>query len=100
MGGKPLIIRAALARAFAGHPPALWADVDVTEAYRAARAEVFRTCRRLPLPVHPGEATLLHRLLVHGVAPWEPGASAPAEGRIIAYFRPQLASVADWIADD
>ena len=95
--GSPRIIHSALCAAFAGHDPADWGAVDVTEAYAAARAEVFRLCRRVELPGRPGEATLLHRLAVHGVAPWAAGAEAPAEGRIIAYFRPQLTSVADWL---
>jgi hypothetical protein len=47
--------------------------------------------------VRPGEATLLHRLTLHGVAPWEPSATAPPEGRIIAYFRPLMSSVKDWL---
>jgi hypothetical protein len=96
--GSPAILRAALRAALAGHPPEIWGDVDVTEAYQAARAEVFRTCPRLPLPLRPGEAVLLDRLMLHGVAPWAEGARAAPEGRIIAYFRPVMASVADWIS--
>ncbi|MBE0554438.1 MAG: hypothetical protein IH625_12180, partial [Rhodobacteraceae bacterium] len=42
-------------------------------------------------------ATLMHRLCLHGVAPWADGAIAAPEGRVIAYFRPELASVADWL---
>lgn len=91
------IIRAALRAALSDHPPETWGDVDVTEAYQAARAEVFKTCRRIELPAHPGQATLLHRLTIHGVAPWGISAKAPPEGRIIAYFRPLLPSVQAWI---
>ena len=40
---------------------------------------------------------LLHRLTIHGVAPWAEAAEAPPEGRIVAYFRPLMASVQDWI---
>jgi len=36
-------------------------------------------------------------LMLHGVSPWEQGADAPEDGRIIAYFRPQLSRVVDWI---
>jgi hypothetical protein len=61
---------------------------------------VFRRCRRVDLPARPGEATLLHRLTIHGVAPWAEGAEAPPEGRIVAYFRPLMARVSDWIAPD
>ncbi len=96
--GSHRIMQAALADALAGHPSEPWSEVDVTDAYKTARAEVFRTCRRVELPVQPGEATLLHRHLIHGVAPWAEGAMAPPEGRIIAYFRPQMAQVSDWIA--
>ena len=44
-----------------------------------------------------GGAVLLHRLLIHGVAPWAEGAVAPPEGRMVAYFRPVLPSVEDWL---
>ena len=95
--GSAQILRAALVAALAGHQPETWHDIDVTEAYAAARAQVFQTCRRVDLPARPGEAILLHRLTLHGVAPWGEGATAPPEGRITAYFRPQLPSVADWL---
>lgn len=95
--GSHLVMQAALARAFAGHTPETWGDIDITEAYQAARAEVFRTCKRLELPGAPGEAVVLHRHLIHGVAPWAEGASAPPEGRIVAYFRPLMPSVAEWV---
>jgi hypothetical protein len=91
------IIRSALRERLAPHPPDTWGDIDVTEAYQTARARVFQTCRRIELPASPGTATLLHRLTIHGVAPWADGATAPPEGRIIAYFRPLLASVQDWL---
>lgn len=96
--GSAAMLRAALRAAFVGHPPETWGDVDVTEAYQAARAEVFRTCPRIPLPMRPGEAVLMDRHTLHGVAPWAEGAKAAPEGRITAYFRPVMASVADWIA--
>lgn len=92
-----LIIRAALRATLSGHPPETWGDIDVTEPYQSARAEVFKTCRRIELPVSPGQATLLHRLTIHGVTPWSRSAKAPPEGRIIAYFRPLLPSVQTWL---
>ncbi|MEY4780191.1 MAG: hypothetical protein RLZZ607_1504 [Pseudomonadota bacterium] len=95
--GSHLILQEALREAFAPYPPATWGDVDVTQAYTAARRRIFETCPRIALPVRPGEATLLHRLTLHGVAPWEAGAIAPPEGRIIAYFRPLMSSVEDWL---
>lgn len=95
--GSAPILRAALARALAPYPPETWPDIDVTDAYVAARAEVFRRCPRRDLPARPGEALLLHRLTLHGVSPWAPGAKAPQEGRVMAYFRPLLPSVHDWL---
>ena len=95
--GSHHLIRAALLKALAPHPPETWGDTDLTEAYQQARREVFATCRRIELPARPCEATLLHRLTIHGVAAWKPGDSAPPEGRMIAYLRPQLPSVSDWL---
>lgn len=94
--GSHILMQAALAKALAGHGPAHWGEVDVTEAYQAARAEVFRSCKRIEVPGRPGEAVVLHRHLIHGVAPW--GDAGGQDGRIVAYFRPLMASVADWMA--
>jgi hypothetical protein len=97
--GSAPIIHAALARAYAGHPAETWGDIDVTEAYQAARRQVFADCARHELYVRPGEATLLHPMTIHGVAPWGARAAAnDVDDRIIAYFRPYCASVADWMA--
>ncbi|WP_430463971.1 hypothetical protein [Tabrizicola sp.] len=98
--GSHLVMQAALRAALAPHPPETWGDVDITAAYQAARAEVFRTCPRRELPGLPGEAVVLHRHLIHGVAHWAEGATAPAEGRIVAYFRPVMDSVQNWLMQD
>ena len=95
--GSHHILRAALTRALADVPAENWGSVDLNPAYQAARRDIFATCTRRLLPARPGQATLLHRLTLHGVAPWEGAASAPDEGRIIAYFRPQMASVQAWL---
>ncbi|WP_425074506.1 hypothetical protein [Sagittula sp. S175] len=63
-------------------------QADVTEAYVAGRRRVFETCPRIAVALQPGEAVLLHRLTLHGITPWENGASAAPEGRMTAYFRP------------
>lgn len=94
--GSHLVMQRALAQAFVGHPPETWGDIDVTKAYQAARAEVFRSCARVEVPGRPGEAVVLHRHLIHGVAPW--GDAAGPEGRMVAYFRPVMPSVAIWMA--
>ena len=97
--GSHTIMRRAFAAALAGHAEADWPEVDVTDAYHAARREVFDTCRRVTIPARPGEAYVIHRLALHGVAPWAEGAGAEAEGRAIAYFRPELpGGIGDWLA--
>ncbi|WP_420394789.1 hypothetical protein [Nioella sp.] len=96
--GSHEIMRARLRAVFAQHPETEWSNVDLTQAYHAARREVFETCPRVELPAKPGEATLLHRLVLHGVAPWQEGAEAPPEGRAIVYFRPHLpGGPVDWL---
>jgi len=95
--GSHRIMQAMFAEAFAGWPPEQWCTVDVTDAYQAARREVFARCERMALPSAPGEAVLVHRHLVHGVAPWGEHATAAPEGRMIAYLRPEFPAIADWL---
>jgi hypothetical protein len=58
---------------------------------------VFASCERIALPTAPGEAVLVHRHLVHGVAPWGEQASGSPDGRMIAYIRPEFPSIAAWL---
>ncbi|MDQ2089203.1 hypothetical protein [Marimonas arenosa] len=96
--GSHEVMRRRLLQALNGVPEAAWPRVDLTAVYQAARREVFETCRRVELPAMPGEAYLLHRLCLHGVAPWRDG---PTEGRMVAYFRPELpGGPADWLGLD
>lgn len=82
--GSHEIIRRALGERLAGIAPARWRAEDITDSYVAARRLCFDSCRRVPVHARPGEAYLVHRLALHGVAPWHAG-DAP---RIIGYFRP------------
>ncbi|WP_417209855.1 hypothetical protein [Antarctobacter sp.] len=96
--GSHTVIRAALRTALEDYPPEDWGGVDITEAYAAARRACFETCRRVTLPAAPGEAILLHRLALHGIAPWQDGANAAPEGRMVAYFRPLISgNVRRWL---
>ncbi len=97
--GSHRVMGEALRKAFAGQAVDL-ENVDITEAYQAARKRVFDTCARVELPGRPGEAVILHRHMIHGVAPWHEGATAGEPGRMVAYFRPLLPSVADWLRED
>ncbi|RBI83267.1 hypothetical protein DRV85_16690 [Rhodosalinus halophilus] len=96
--GSHAVMRRAFAAALEGVAPADWGEVDLTETYHAARREVFETCRRVTLPAAPGEALLLHRMTLHGIAPWAAGARAGREGRVTAYFRPLVADPAAWLS--
>lgn len=108
-GAAPLVVyershevmRAAFRAAFGDRPSAEWGDLDVTEAYQAARRLCFAECPRVEIVLAAGQAVLVHRLALHGIAPWTAGAmdsdTARTEGRAIAYFRPVLPSMADWL---
>ncbi|MEI4262196.1 hypothetical protein [Roseovarius sp. D0-M9] len=96
--GSHEVMRTAFASALEGVPPEDWGEVDLTEIYKAARRDVFARCARIAVPAQPGEAVLVHRLALHGVGPWEEAASAPPEGRMIAYFRPEFPGLGDdWL---
>jgi hypothetical protein len=84
--GSHEVMRAAFRAALDGVPPEAWGRIDVTDAYHAARRRCFETCRRVALPAALGEAYVVHRLALHGVAPWTAPADAPP--RAVAYFRP------------
>jgi hypothetical protein len=84
--GSHALIRDAFRAALAAVPPSGWAAADLTDAYHAARRRCLQALPRRPLPLGRGEAVLVHRLALHGVAPW---AAAPdAAPRAVAYFRP------------
>lgn len=106
-GAAPLVVwershetmRGAFAAVYGDAPPESWAGIDVTEAYQAARARAFETRRRVEIAARPGEAYLVHRLALHGVAPW---GDAGAGRRAVAYFRPDPrpgAAPGWWLAD-
>jgi hypothetical protein len=81
------IMRGALKARLAGIPPESWTSEDVTEAYVVARRAIFGQCNRVTITAQPGEAYLVHRLALHGVAPWT-CQNPSADARMIAYFRP------------
>jgi len=95
--GSHEIIRAAFNDIFSGIAPSDWPTIDVTEPYQAARRKVFETCRRVQVAAKPGETYLVHRLAIHGVAPWEDGATAGPDGRMIVYFRPETGAPGVWL---
>ncbi|WP_171207177.1 MULTISPECIES: hypothetical protein [unclassified Ruegeria] len=95
--GSHKVMGAAFAQALEGKPRDRMHLEDITDIYQAARRKVFDSCPRIKLPAAPGEAYILHRHCLHGVAPWGETATAGPDGRMIAYFRPECAGgVAEW----
>lgn len=92
--GSHRIMAAAFAAAIGDVDPT---QVDLTGAYHAARRAVFERITPFAVPAKPGQAILLHRHLLHGVDIWHAGATAPPEGRMIAYFRPEFSATA-WVS--
>lgn len=92
-------IRSALLRRFYNLPPHTWRHEDVTEVYHETRRAVFENCPRVAIHVRPGEAFIVHRLMLHGVAPWEKSAVAGDDGRMICYFRPANGGPTNWLTD-
>jgi hypothetical protein len=94
--GSQHIMGAAFRDLIAGQDPA---KVDLTDGYQAARRACFEQITPQQIVAEPGQSILLHRHLLHGVAPWEPQHIAPPEGRMIAYFRPEF-TAEQWVAED
>ena len=87
-------MRAALVAGVGERVPA---EVDLTDAYVAARRGVFEAIEPVALPMAAGDAVLLHRHMLHGVAPWDAAVAEGADARRIAYFRPVLRDPAQWL---
>jgi hypothetical protein len=88
--GSHQIMRDSFRAAFTRVADADPSTVDVTEVYQNARKRIFDTCPRIVVHGAPGSAYLLHRLVLHGIAPWAEGARSAPEGRLVAYFRPPM----------
>lgn len=95
--GSHTILRSAFARAFSGTDPSSWSDIDVTDIYTSTRKQVFETCKRVIVEARVGEAYAIDPLCLHGVAPWTATDHHDPDGRMVAYFRPELSNIADWL---
>lgn len=93
--GSHRIMRDAFAAVLDSVPPDQWDTIDLTEPYQEARRRVFNDCSRIELTASTGEAYIVHRHALHGMAPWTGGQTAP---RLIAYFRPPTTDRVDWLA--
>lgn len=106
VGASPLVVwegshqrvRRAFQQRFGQMPPASWKDEDITEIYQSVRRRIFADCERVEIAAQPGEAYLVHRLALHGIAPWSGTAKAGPDGRMIVYFRPEIAAPDAWLS--
>lgn len=76
-------------------PPNEWPSVDFTDIYQQTRKRVFDECERVEVIAQPGQAVVMHRMVLHGVAPWTAGDNPL--GRRIAYFRPVFGDQQSWL---
>lgn len=95
-GGSHRHMRTVLRGSIGGGDPI---GSDVTDVYTATRRTVFDTCPRIEITMQPGQAVLVHRLALHGVAPSREGDVFPDDGRMVAYFRPLCTNPSRWLAD-
>jgi hypothetical protein len=95
--GSHELVRAAFKARFQGIAPELWGGEDITETYQSIRQKVFECCKRVEVAVSPGHAFVIHRLAVHGTAPWGKTAVADADGRMICFFRPEIYGPRAWL---
>lgn len=95
--GSHEIIRKAFRGLYEGMAPEGWGDVDAKDIYHSARRRIFDACKRVEITARPGEAYVVHRLALHGITPWGRSAKAGPDGRMIAYFRPEIGGPADWL---
>lgn len=91
------MVRAAFKELFANIHHNQWQKVDATRQYHALRREIFERCNRKKIQLKRGECLLVHRMALHGIAPWSETASAGPDGRMICYFRPQFTHPKDWL---
>jgi hypothetical protein len=93
--GSHVLLLEMMRRALGTCPPDQMSDIDLTDIYAATRKTCFESCTRVDVGLAPGDMIVLHRALLHGLAPWE---SASPRPRRTVYFRPELANIADWLA--
>lgn len=77
--------------------PDAWSQTDITAPYQQARREAFTRCERIEMPLGCGEALLVHRHLLHGIAPWQAEPAGRDRPRAVAWFRPQFRDIASWL---
>lgn len=95
--GSHEIIRRTFSSCLENLPIDRWGHEDLTELYHLVRRRIFDECTRVCVNASPGEAFIVHRLMLHGVAPWKDLATASGDGRMICYFRPEYGGANFWL---
>ncbi len=95
--GSHEVVREAFESLFHNRSPDDWSSIDVTEGYHEVRSKIFKICRRVEIVAKPGEAYLVHRLALHGVAPWKAEQDSACKERMICYFRPESGAIEQWL---
>lgn len=96
--GSHEFVRSTLEERFDGLAWHRWGDEDITHTYQGMRREIFESCKRVEVTARPGEAYLVHRLALHGIAPWRNNTNVGEDGRMICYFRPEMENGDTWLS--
>ena len=98
--GSQKIVKHYFKKSLSNVDPNDWGNIDLTTLYHQARREIFQSCRKVEIHATPGESYIVHRMALHGVAPWDGRAKADKDGRVIIYFRPEVKfSKMGWLND-
>ncbi|MEM7194081.1 MAG: hypothetical protein AAF402_03965 [Pseudomonadota bacterium] len=95
--GSHHLIRDSLRQLFGDTDPENWGSQDITDFYQSLRRRIFDNCSRVEVHAKPGEAFVVHRMMLHGVAPWENIESESGAMRMICYFRPAVTNPRNWL---
>jgi len=95
--GSHQIIRDTFTEVFQDMSADQWGEMDITGVYHQARRKIFESCKRIEIYATPGQAYLVHRFALHGIARWQSGARATPDGRMICYFRPETGGPEGWL---
>jgi len=91
------LVRRSFQEFFGDVPIERWPEEDVTDLYRSVRRDIFEQCRRVVVSAVPGEAWLVHRMTLHGIAPWTRSPAGRNDARMVVYFRPEMEARRAWL---
>ncbi len=95
--GSHHLVRQTLRQCYDDLPGSAWGNVDVTEVYWQLRDRIFAECEPVAVVAEPGQSYVIHRLALHGIAPWRGPATESSDARVVCYFRPETTSPQAWL---